>query len=68
MDGLMVDPVSDEEIAEVIGSIDEMLNDPAFLDQGLALCRSVCELTSTPKLALHGVVCLLKTKRKEDLL
>ncbi len=67
MDGSIVDPVSEEEIAEVIDSIDEQLDDPATLDQGLALCRSVCELVSTPKLALYGVVCLLKAKRQEDI-
>jgi len=67
MDGLIVDPVSEMEIAEVIDSIDEMLNDPATLDHGIALCRSVCELTLTPKLALHGVVCLLKKNRQEDI-
>ncbi|MBX2867365.1 MAG: hypothetical protein KTR18_01715 [Acidiferrobacterales bacterium] len=66
MDVPVAAPVTNEEIAEVIDLIDELRKSPDTLTQSLALCRSVSELTMTPKLALHGVVCMLAEKRESD--
>ena len=58
--------ITDQEIAEVIDLIEQYKEDETTQAQSLALCRSVSDLTRTPKLALHGILSLIEQGKTAD--
>ena len=58
--------ITDQEIAEVIDLIEQYKEEPSTIAQSLALCRSVSDLTTTPKLALHGILTLIEVGKTAD--
>ena len=58
--------ITDQEIAEVIDLIEQYKEDPSTLAQSLALSRSVSDLTTAPKLALHGILTLIERGKTAD--
>jgi len=59
-------PITDQDIAEVIDVIEEMRKEPETLEQAYGLCRTVVQLANTPKLSLHCVLALSNSDKSED--